>query len=73
MKRIIVIILVLVIGFVILSVVRHKISSSREKDLLIPLGKLVEVKGHNMSIYTEGEGDKTLSVRRWNLFAHIGF
>lgn len=60
MKRIIVIILVLVIGFVILSVVRHKINSSREKDLLIPLGELVEVKGHNMSIYTEGEGDKTL-------------
>ena len=60
MKRIIVIILVLVIGFVILSVARHKISSSREKDLLIPLGELVEVKGHNMSIYTEGEGDKTL-------------
>ena len=60
MKRIIVIILVLVIGFVILSVVCHKISSSREKDLLIPLGELVEVKGHNMSIYTEGEGDKTL-------------
>lgn len=60
MKRIIVILLVLVIGFVILSVVRHKISSSREKNLLIPLGELVEVNGHNMSIYTEGEGDKTL-------------
>lgn len=60
MKRIIVIILVLMIGFVILSVVRHKISSFREKDLLIPLGELVEVNGHNMSIYTEGEGDKTL-------------
>lgn len=27
---------------------------------MIPLGELVEVKGHNMSIYTEGEGDKTL-------------
>ena len=60
MKRIIVIILVLVIGFVILSVARHKISGSREKDLLIPLGELVEVNGHNMSVYTEGEGDKTL-------------
>ena len=60
MKKIIIILLVLVIGFVILSVVRHKISSFREKDLLIPLGELVEVNGHNMSIYTEGKGDKTL-------------
>ena len=28
--------------------------------MLTPLGKIVEVNGHNMSVYTEGEGDKTL-------------
>lgn len=28
--------------------------------MLTPLGKIVEVNGHNMSVYIEGEGDKTL-------------
>ncbi|CDZ75647.1 Hypothetical protein ING2D1G_1510 [Peptoniphilus sp. ING2-D1G] len=28
--------------------------------MLTPLGELVEVNGHNMSIYTEGDGNKTL-------------
>lgn len=32
----------------------------QRKDLLTPLGELVEVNGHNMSVYTEGSGDKTL-------------
>lgn len=31
-----------------------------KKDLLTPLGELVEVNGYNMSVYTEGSGDKTL-------------
>lgn len=46
--------------FVIISLVRHKVCSSREKDLLTPLGELVEVNGHKMSVYTEGDGAKTL-------------
>lgn len=37
-----------IVLFVIISLVRHKIFSSREKDLLTPLGELVEVNGHNM-------------------------
>ena len=28
--------------------------------MLTPLGELVEVNGNNMSVYTEGNGDKTL-------------
>ena len=31
----------------------------QKRNLLTPLGKLVEVNGHNMSVYTEGDGDKT--------------
>ncbi len=57
---VILIIFAIIALFVIISVVRHKICSSIEKDLLTPLGELVEVNGHNMSIYIEGEGDKTL-------------
>lgn len=57
---VILIVIVIIVLFVIISVVRHKICSSKEKDLLTPLGELVEVNGHNMSVYIEGEGDKTL-------------
>ena len=31
----------------------------QKRNLLTPLGELVEVNGHNMSAYTEGDGDKT--------------
>ena len=58
--KVILIIAAIIILFVIISLVRHKICSSREKDLLSPLGELVEINGHNMSVYTEGDGDKTL-------------
>lgn len=58
--KVIFIIVAVIVLFIIVSFVRHKICSFREKELLMPLGKLVEVNGHNMSVYTEGEGDKTL-------------
>lgn len=53
------IILVIIVALVIISFIRHKVCSSREQKLLTPLGELVEVEGHNMSVYTEGDGDKT--------------
>lgn len=58
--KVVFIIIAVIVLFIIVSLVRHKICSFREKELLKPLGKLVEVNGHNMSVYTEGEGDKTL-------------
>lgn len=57
---VILIIIAIVVLFIIISFVRHKICSSKEKYLLTPLGELVEVNGHNMSVYIEGEGEKTL-------------
>ena len=57
--KIILIIFSVIILFVIVSFVRHKVCSSKEMDLLTPLGELVEVNGYNMSVYTEGDGDKT--------------
>ena len=59
LKAIFLIVAVIVL-FIIVSFIRHKICSFRERKLLTPLGKIVEVNGHNMSVYTEGEGDKTL-------------
>lgn len=58
--KVIFIIVAVIVLFIIVSFVHHKICSFRERKLLTPLGKLVEVNGHNMSVYTEGEGDKTL-------------
>lgn len=40
--------------------INHRIQTARESELLLPLGDLVEVDGHNMSIYSEGTGEKTL-------------
>lgn len=50
---------VLIIG-ILLTFIYHKIKLSQEKELLQPLGNIVDVNGHHMSIYTEGEGEKTL-------------
>lgn len=58
--KVISIIFAVIVLFVTISFVRHKVCSSKEKDLLNPLGELVEVNGHNMSVYTDGNGDKTL-------------
>lgn len=58
--RVIFIIVAVIVLFLIVSFIRHKICSFRERKLLTPLGKIVEVNGRNMSVYTEGEGDKTL-------------
>ena len=58
--KIILIIATIIILLMVISFAHHKICSSKEKKLLVPLGELVEVNGYNMSIYTEGEGDKTL-------------
>lgn len=73
--KIILIIFAAIVLFVTVSFVRHKVCSSKEMDLLTPLGELVEVNGHNMSVYTEGTGDKTFCVyvRKRNMLAYIGF
>jgi len=38
----------------------HNIQLKIEEPVRAPLGQLVEVDGNNMSVYTEGSGDKTL-------------
>ena len=58
--KVIFLIVAVIVLFIIVSFIRYKICSFRERKLLTPLGKIVEVNGHNMSVYTEGEGDKTL-------------
>lgn len=38
----------------------HRLQLHREAPLRAPLGQLVEVNGHQISLYTEGQGDQTL-------------
>ena len=62
-KRVIKIIFIVLIAVLILLLIiciNHQIHLKEEAELRLPLGQMVEVDGHNMSIYVEGTGDITL-------------
>lgn len=59
MKVICIIIIVLIILLLIIYI-NHQIHLKKETELRSPLGQIVEVDGHNISVYIEGEGDMTL-------------
>ena len=50
-------VLLLLVGSVYLI---HRVELNREASLLTPMGELVKVEGHTMSVYTAGEGEQTL-------------
>ena len=53
--------LILIALFLVIMTVYNQIMLKKNKALYeTPLGQLVEVDGHNMSIYTEGEGEHTI-------------
>ena len=53
--------LILLAVFLLIMTVYNQIMLRKNKDLYeTPLGQLVEVDGHNMSVYTEGEGEHTI-------------
>ncbi|MBR6716785.1 MAG: alpha/beta hydrolase [Oscillospiraceae bacterium] len=53
--------LLLIVLFLIIMTVYNQIMLKKNRDLYeTPLGQLVEVDGHNMSIYTEGAGEHTI-------------
>lgn len=54
------IIVVIVIIFITISYINHRINLSKEDELFVPNGEMVEVNGHRIHVYTEGEGDITL-------------
>ncbi|MDY4077530.1 MAG: alpha/beta hydrolase [Clostridium sp.] len=60
MAKILFVIFIVIVAITLISFINHKIHSAKEKSLLVPLGNMLEVNGHKMSIYTTGEGDKTL-------------
>ena len=54
------IILGIIILLFLVIFINHKIKLKREAELLTPIGQLVEVDGHKMNIYIEGEGEQTI-------------
>ena len=52
-----VLMLIIALGMIYIN---HQIQLKNEEALRIPLGILVEVDGNRMSVYTEGDGDKTI-------------
>lgn len=63
MKKFLKVILIIAFAVIILLIaiyINHQIRLNQESKLRSPLGQIVEVDGHNMSIYIEGAGDATL-------------
>ena len=63
MKKFLKVILIIALAVIILLIaiyINHQIRLKQESKLRSPLGQIVEVDGHNMSIYIEGAGDATL-------------
>lgn len=58
------IIIGIIIGLLIITIgisfINHKIQLSKEDGIFIHNGKIVEVNGHEMHVYTEGYGNDTL-------------
>ena len=59
MKVVIIIFMVLIVALVAIYI-NHRIQLNKEEELKTPLGKIVEVDGHKMSVYIEGNGDQTI-------------
>lgn len=57
----VIIIFMTVLAIILVAIyINHRIQLNKEKELRIPLGELVEVDGHKMSVYVEGSGEKTI-------------
>ncbi len=52
--------LIIISVFLLVLFIYHRVMLNKEKPLLEPIGQMVEVDGHNMCVYTEGEGEHTL-------------
>jgi len=60
MGIVLLVILAVLVIFVLGCYINHRIQLSEEKTLFVPTGRLVEVNGHSMSVYTEGSGEQTI-------------
>ena len=54
------VIIVIITILMIVAFINHRVHLHKEDKLFIPPGRMVELNGHNMHVYTEGQGDVTL-------------
>ena len=59
-QKVILFITGLITVFLMFSFIRHRILLEGEKRILTPPGRMIDVDGHKMHVYSIGEGDKTL-------------
>lgn len=60
MFHIFVFIILLFVMMLLAVYINHRIHLNKEQELLVPLGEMISIDGNNMSVYKEGNGDKTL-------------
>ena len=59
-RKIILSVLELTAAFLLFSFIRHRVLLAGEEDLITPPGRMIDVDGHKMHVYSVGKGDKTL-------------
>lgn len=58
--KIVLIIMMVIVAFLILVYVNHRVQSKKEEKTLTPMGQMVTVDGHDMCVYSGGTGNVTL-------------
>ena len=58
--KIVLIIMIVIVAFLILVYVNHRVQSKKEEKTLTPMGQMVTVDGHDMCVYSGGTGNVTL-------------
>lgn len=58
--KIVLIIMIVIVAFLILVYVNHRVQSKKEEKTLTPMGQMVIVDGHDMCVYSGGTGNVTL-------------
>lgn len=58
--KIVLIIMIVIVAFLLLVYVNHRVQSKKEEKTLTPTGQMVTVDGHDMCVYSGGTGDVTL-------------
>lgn len=59
-RKILLIIFMIFAAFIAFTFLFHQIKLRRENEKFIPIGKQVELNGHYINVYSEGEGKATL-------------
>lgn len=55
-----IILIAIIVLFILISYIYHRIQISKEDAIYVPIGQQVEVNGHMMNVYSEGNGETTL-------------